>query len=511
MGAAVWDTETGKRLHAFAPALDDAPQAVAFSADGKSIAVGYNKKIEVWTGGKMQPKNLGDQGLVTALAFTPDGTQLAAGIRLPIFHGGEKPPRVTGHKSEVRLIDLATDKVVKVFDGFEGVNHLAATKLPVSAIAFSRDGKKLLAGTGYRPGKSLPAVPKEPIRGEVKLWDIAAPDPAPAAQKWQDAAILTDHGTLVDSVAFAPDGKTFAVGGPGGDAANTVTVWDTATRKQVWKGGVFPAGVTAVAYNPDGTLLAATRDKVTGFFNPKNGESVLMNPPFPGGRALAFSPDGGRIAVSDGKKTTVRDTGQKGGKNEFKSVIDATDGPFPAAVAWSKDGKYLAVPYHEPISGEYAVDVYDVAAEKAKPLAGHPGRVTAVAWSKDGKLIVSGDQKGTVIAWDADARKELWRKAFKGRDDTIGRVNAIAISPADNTVAVAVSMGSGKGPERVVLLAPADGKDVDHLMRPWSVPVSSVAWSKDGTLLITGCGSAGRPVNQDESAVGEVVIWERKP
>ena len=107
-------------------------------------------------------------------------------------------------------------------------------------------------------------------------------------------------------------------------------------------------------------------------------------------------------------------------------------------------------------------------------------------------------------------RQELWRKKFTGRDETDGRINALAFSPADNTLATAVSMGSGKGPERVVLLAGESGKDVDHIMR-WPIPVSSVTWSHDGQFLVTGCGAAGRVIGQTEPQVGEVVVWERKP
>ena len=171
VGMAGWDVESGKRFYSFASDFEDGPRSVAFSKDSKSIAIGYEKRIDVWTGGLKPVKKLGEQGLVTALAFSKDGKQIAAGIRLPILHGGDKLPRVIGHKTEVRLIDIATDKVVKVFDGFEGVSHMAATKLPVTALAFSPDGKKLLAGTGIM---NLTEIPKDaPKTGEVKVFDLA--------------------------------------------------------------------------------------------------------------------------------------------------------------------------------------------------------------------------------------------------------------------------------------------------------------------------------------------------
>src|SRR4029453_1673640 len=106
----------------------------------------------------------------------------------------------------------------------------------------------------------------------------------------------------------------------------------------------------------------------------------------------------------------------------------------------------------------WPVRLWNVAGEGAsfRGLFGHDEPVTAVAWSKDVKVIATGGQDGLVILWNAERGKELWRHAFKGRDDTIGRINALAISPADNTVAVAVSLGSGEGTERVGVVHPRE-------------------------------------------------------
>jgi WD40 repeat protein len=539
VGMAGWDVETGKRFYSFAADFTDGPRAVAFSSDSKAIAIGYEKRVDVWTGGLNPVKNLGEHGLVSALVFAPDGKTLAAGIRLPIFHGGDKVLRVIGHKTEVRLLDLTTDpdKVPKVFDGFEGVNHMATTKLPVTALAFSPDGKKLIAVTGI---PLFTEVPKDaPKSGEVKVFDVPAqpekPDPAPvAAEKWTDTAVLTDHGRLVNGGAVAPDGKSFAAATDG-----NVTCWNATTRKVLWTHKA-DAPFLSLAYSPEGKFLAVGHPNGVSLLDAATGKPIS----FPGRKgpidrgpsrtnpyAVAFSPKGNLfVSAAYGCGIRVIDTAT-GADAAWPLLADeylvvppgpadpapkpgvpaprpAAGPPVPTALAFSPDGSKLAVATHQR-GKEARVRLHD--AKTGKILETLDGTATAgLAWSKDGKAIASGGQDGLVILWDATSGKVLWRHAFKGRDDTIGRVNSLAISSADNTVAVAVSLGSGKGADRVVLLAGSDGKDVDYLMR-WSIPVSSVAWSADGKFLLTGCGAAGQAREQTEPAVGEVVVWERKP
>src|SRR5205814_10205172 len=89
--------------------------------------------------------------------------------------------------------------------------------------------------------------------GEVKLFDLTAPpeQPKPAVgRQWTDAAVLEDHGRLVNAVAISPDGKSFAAATDG-----NVTCWDATTRKKLWKTELADAPVFALAYSSDGKSI----------------------------------------------------------------------------------------------------------------------------------------------------------------------------------------------------------------------------------------------------------------
>ena len=45
-------------------------------------------------------------------------------------------------------------------------------------------------------------------------------------------------------------------------------------------------------------------------------------------------------------------------------------------------------------------------------LVGHKDRITSVALSKDGKYVVSGDQEGSIKAWNYESGEEI--KTFEG-------------------------------------------------------------------------------------------------
>ena len=518
MGIAVWDVGTGDRVAAMAEyEAGGGPMAAAVRPDGKTLAAAYTDHIALWPepevakpdadrierGPLRRPMRFTAAGVPTALAFSPDGKTLAVGTR-----SAKSKPVV-----EVQLFDAATGTEVRRFGGFGNV-------LPVSALVFSLDGKQLVAGTGFPNVTPLPA--DAPRAGEVKVFALTpAPDPAPqpappiepqqTEPQWKEKAVLTDRGKPVHAVAYSPDGKAFAVAGDGIE----VQVYNAATHRVSSQFLIKESeAVHGLNFHPTEKWLAVTNLSSFCVYDPTTGENAPGFTTWAGqNTAIRFAPDGKRLAVSNGKKTRVLDLDGRGGEVSMGGPppVEKSPDPVPAGVAWAPDGKRIAMLRHEKWEGKFGPLVWGAGSgEGMLPLAGHAEFATAVDWSKDGKVIASGGLDGLVILWDAATGKKLWESKRGGRDGT-GVIHAVAISPDGKTVAAAVQHNDGKSANRVVFLDAATGRDIGFVSRPWGLPVVAVAWSPDGKFLVTACGLKPylpRP-NDIPKDAGEVVVWER--
>jgi len=206
----LWDLVTWQRTGVLTdPAGGD--QSVALSPDGQLLASAGNGSTYLWDVAAGQRTAVltcpGSTGTY-AVAFSPDGTTLAAG----------------GGGGGTCLWDVATGRRTAVLTcpGSTGIQ----------SVAFSPGGTTLATGGS---------------KGSTCLWNVAT---------GTRTATLTDpEGRDAWSVAFSPDGKTLAAG----DLDDSTYLWDVATRTLIAT-LTDPAGgknVQAVAFSPDGKTLAA--------------------------------------------------------------------------------------------------------------------------------------------------------------------------------------------------------------------------------------------------------------
>jgi WD40 repeat protein len=454
----VWDWAAGKQL---ALLLRQAQQvwSVAFGPDGRSLAAGlHDGTVKLWDVAAWKERATLRCGLspVWSMAFTPDGKALATGSADPfrLDLGG------------LKLWDPATGEETTVFHGRKG---------GVWSVAFTPDGRTLAAGMGDGPIVLWdPAVGEERdmLRGHservhalafaqagkllasagtwdqtVRLWDLAeeqrsttlpggmgtvafAPDGktfatrgvATTAILWDARAarargILHGHGGLVLALAFAPDSKMLASGSRDG----TARLWDVRTGRARRTLRGHAGSVNWVAFHPDGkTLATGSQDSTVGLWDPDTGKARKILSGHKGQVwAVAFAPDGKTLAAADEDGIKLWDVTAR----KVRTVCTAPGGGGP--LAFSPNGKIVAAGLWD-----YTVRFWDSATGRELAiLRGHTHHVYPVAFSRDGRRLVSGGQDKTIRFWDVSTGQEL--VSLQGHPDVI---QGLAFSPDGKTL-----------------------------------------------------------------------------
>lgn len=307
---------------------------------------------------------LGHTSWVWSVAFSPDGKTLASGSA----------------DRTIKLWDTATGKELASFTGDD---------FRVWGVAFSPDGKTL-ASVGTANG--------------IKLWDVA--------KKEELQFVKTPGG---ESLAFSQDGKTLGIANLSGD----VYLWDVTSKKEIRAlKGLFFGEARSVAFSPDSNTLAV------GGTNRERGEEVGGDRPFAVVRfidvnsgkervffkdkiwdhqitAVAFSPDGEILAAVVGGAIILWEV------TTGKEMHNLGGGSY-LAMAFSPDGKTLASggSFHRPA-------LSDVSTGKGLATLSPPPDsirldthiIWSVAFSPDGKMLASGSDDKTIKLWDISLEK----------------------------------------------------------------------------------------------------------
>jgi WD40 repeat protein len=303
---------------------------------------------------KVEPPVYAVPPVISAIAFSPDGTLLAVSG----YH------EVLLHKA----------------DGSALVGRLVGESPRIESIAFTADGRTLGVAGG---------APAE--FGQVQLWDPAGLKLVKTFQIGQDSLF---------GLSFDPAGKTLAFGAAD-KAVRQINIED---GKQLLDFRAHSDWVLGTVFTLDGKrLVSAGRDKAMKYIDLETQRFIDdINKPVEVPVSFARHPKeeqvlyGGDLGtprvykISDNQNRTA-------GRNDTNLVQTFERQPAAVtAVAFSPDGAAVAV------GSVGDVRVYDAkSAAKLLTLSGHQGSIHAIAYSPDGTRLATGGFDGQVRLFDA--------------------------------------------------------------------------------------------------------------
>jgi WD40 repeat protein len=408
--------------------------AVAFTPEQKALISGGGESCEplLWDLGSgvssaFPPEHM---GIVNAIAFTPDQKSLAT----------------SSTDSSVLLWSFPDRKLLTRFSG--------GRTGEVGPLTFMQDGKSLLAGSDdstirlwdveariqvavYRGHRSLlndlhlspdgRTFVSSSADGTVKIWNVQSAVPQ---------TILATNMSMATTALFSPEGKHLVGGGFG---VGAFTVWDTATMqplanlpKQETRGSAL------AAFSPKGKLFARIMSNTVDLCD---GGTFAVRSHLTNGFdaiSVSFSPDSKVLAAAGlaffnfhgiTNRLALWDVATRQRLNKLSKAA-----PFAIMVAFSHDGKYLAIGYN---GGQ--VRVWDYATERLiHEFTDQHNRIWALAFSPNDSWLVAGGEEGTVVFYDVRAGRTFRSIA------TSNHIVGVSFSPDGRTVASAEGDGTIK-------------------------------------------------------------------
>jgi WD40 repeat protein len=379
-----------------------------FSPDGKTLAIGLGGAIAFWSpegkgpGRRCElPDSYGADFSRAGPAFSPNGKKVAVGFNrvLQVLDVATGKPVVSWPSYDGRFCDLAfsADGRILFADLFSGSDLAIDTatwrqrKAPKDSLrqfewvqAVSRDGTLCVASDG-----------KEDALFDVKtgrmLARLQAREPSdrsgffsPKSRYYVMQDLFCD-GKTVDTVYAIPQGKR---------------LWQLSffSRKGVVNGTccwTFSANESRLAFFDRTNETIHVRDAVTGKLLSQFGK--YRGPVVP-----ALAPNGDMLAAWVSGRRDVLIWDLRTGKQQHSLVLkqEAKENDR-ACLLWSADSRLLAV------GGlDNSVRLWEVASGQVRrEFRGHEARATHLAFSPNGQVLATGSDDTTLLIWKTHSDK----------------------------------------------------------------------------------------------------------
>ncbi len=298
---------------------------------------------------------------------------------------------------------------------------------PVRALAVHPTSNLIAAGRG-----------NQLVLIDAKSGDVVSRLVDPSLKTKDGKPANAAHISLVESLAFSPDGTILATG-----SFREVVLWSVDKKTILARITDFADKVNDIAWSPKGDLFATaggapTEDGEIRIFD-KVGKLVLnfKSPHSDSVFGVAFSPDGTKLASASADRF-VRIFELPGGKL-IKSFEGHTQHVLD--VAWGPDGKRFAS-----AGADSLIKIWDLdKGERVRELKNHKNQVTRLAFVGKTINFLSASGDGTARRWSIESGDGS--RSFEGAKDFL---YAIAAS-ADGSI---IATGGEEGLVRVY-----DGKN----------------------------------------------------
>ena len=300
-----WNLATGQQLPVLS-AHKDSIRSLRYSQVSDIFVTGsMDESAKVWdVEGNLLQTLSGHKGPILSMALSADASTIATGsgdktMRLWTTATGKDLLAAQGHTDTVtslgqscngkRIVSSSFDKTVRLWDTTTGAQLQSwATETDVAAVALDHSGKKAVAGDNTTILVWDGVTGKELYRllghaNQVRWLGFGEEGAVLYSADWDGVVCLWDMltgklvkqlvtGTNIERVALLNNGQVLACGQYNGN----ITVWETATGKQLLSWKAHDLVVTGLVATPDGAyLVSGSEDRMLKLWKTSSGS--LLN------------------------------------------------------------------------------------------------------------------------------------------------------------------------------------------------------------------------------------------